>query len=465
MLKIENVSLERAGRVLFGNLNFSFNEKAYGLVGANGVGKSTLAQLLAGQLEPDTGHVRGSEGVLYVPQFDPEPSRRGHFSGGEAVQRRLTEAFAQDPAFLILDEPTNNLDLKAKDFVLQKIRTNQKGLLVISHDRTLLREVDEIIELTSKGLKRFGGGFDLYWAERSKEKVSAQKRLEDAQSDKRKAERKSREVLSAQTKRNRRGQKHGKSGSLPRIVAGLRKQSAETTTGKIGAAWKDRVKESAEAVLAAQDAIILDPFLRFDFEASALPASKVVVMAEDLNIHFDNEPLWEKPLHFQMRGRERWRISGGNGTGKSTLLKMLIRKQMSTGTLILPSSEFVYLDQDQSLLGDHQSVLETVGETTRFHPTELRNELAFFGFTKDKVHQTVQSLSGGERLRAALAKILLGRQIPQVLLLDEPTNNLDFTSLEMLESALAAYQGLLVIVSHDDAFVETLRIDHELKLD
>jgi ATPase subunit of ABC transporter with duplicated ATPase domains len=116
------------------------------------------------------------------------------------------------------------------------------------------------------------------------------------------------------------------------------------------------------------------------------------------------------------------------------------------------------------MLRDELSVRETFGTRSRFSPVQLRNELAFYGFKADKVHQRVGTLSGGERLRAALARCFLGEAIPQVILLDEPTNNLDLQSMDLLEAALSRFRGLLVLVSHDSVFVDNVGVSDVLVL-
>jgi ATPase subunit of ABC transporter with duplicated ATPase domains len=135
-----------------------------------------------------------------------------------------------------------------------------------------------------------------------------------------------------------------------------------------------------------------------------------------------------------------------------------------SGSLWRSERPFVYLDQSLTLLRDDLSVLENFGEESRFTPVSLRNELAFYGFKGDRVHQPAGTLSGGERLRAALARCFLSKAIPQMILLDEPTNNLDFQSMDLLEAALSRYRGLLVLVSHDSAFVEGADITDILEL-
>jgi ATPase subunit of ABC transporter with duplicated ATPase domains len=500
MLDVQSVTYEVESRVVLRDLTCSFLFKKYGLVGANGVGKTTLARLLTGDLEPTSGRVLRSTAVAYVAQHEPrgqsavgevlvdvwsqgplhsdliarlvspldEQRSLDELSGGEWMRLRLARALASSPQFLILDEPTNDLDRAGRDVVLSLLREFPGGILVISHDRELLREVDEVLELKPSSLTRFGGAFDLYWQERMAARERQQDALDRARREKSAAERDRQEKLHRQERRMRAGARRAATGGVPRIITGGMKRRAQVTTGKLKQQVDRAVEETAEDVSEALEALESDPFMRLDFESEAPPPSRLFFEARDLNLRFEGaaRPLWPRSISFMMSGRERWHLKGANGSGKSTLLRLLLGERPGTisGTLWSADRPTVYLDQGLTLLRDELAVLENAGRDSRFPPVQLRNELAFYGFKGDKVHQRVATLSGGERLRAALACSFLGAAIPQVLLLDEPTNNLDFQSLDLLEAALANYRGLLVLVSHDSAFVEDVGITNELTL-
>jgi ATPase subunit of ABC transporter with duplicated ATPase domains len=255
---------------------------------------------------------------------------------------------------------------------------------------------------------------------------------------------------------------------VPRIVAGGQKRRAQATAGKVKQQVDRAVEEAADNVSESVEALEADPFMRLDFQGEAPPASRLFFEARNLNLRYEGaaEPLWPSGVRFLMSGRERWHLKGANGSGKSTLLRLLLgeRPGMVSGTLWSADRPTVCLDQGLTLLREELSVLENVGRESRFPPVQLRNELAFYGFKGDRVHQRVATLSGGEKLRAALARCFLGEAIPQVILLDEPTNNLDFQSLDLLEAALSKFRGLLVLVSHDSAFVDDVGITDELLL-
>jgi ATPase subunit of ABC transporter with duplicated ATPase domains len=501
MLELHAVTYEIESRVVLSDASCSFVARKYGLVGANGVGKSTLARLLTGAIEPTRGRVLRDSPVAYLPQSEGRPDGTSgdwvndvwaaaprdvelvagllqpidearslrSLSGGEWMRLRLARALATSPSFLILDEPTNDLDKQGREVVLRLLRDFRGGILVISHDRELLGAVDEVLELTPKGLHRYGGDFDFYWLQRAAARDRQRDDLDRARRETRSAERARQDTLERQQRRQRSGQRKAEQGGIPRILAGGMKRRAQVTAGNLKHQADAAIDDARSELSRAQDALETDPFMRLDFESDAPPTSRPFFEARDLNLRFEGSsaPLWRTGVSFLMSGRQRWHIRGGNGTGKSTLLRLLMGESpgVVSGSLWRADRPFVYLDQGLALLRDDLSLLDNFGADSRFSAVQLRNELAFFGFRGDRVHQPVGTLSGGERLRAALAHSFLGNAIPQVLLLDEPTNNLDFQSMELLEAALARFQGLLVLVSHDIVFVANIGITDVLDLD
>ncbi|MGE3759951.1 MAG: ATP-binding cassette domain-containing protein, partial [Pseudobdellovibrionaceae bacterium] len=263
----------------------------------------------------------------------------------------------------------------------------------------------------------------------------------------------------------RRGKITGDKMGLPRILKTARKIHAQETLNKIKIRNDVIVDRSHVEVEFALKNRKKNPFLRFDFESHVMPASKIAIRVGALNIGYGERRLWEKDLNWTVQGFQRWHLRGLNGSGKTSLLKVLANKlEVATVTKenIFMVQNYCYLDQNLSLLDHDRSVMENIVEESRFDEKQIRNELAFFGFTNDQALQKVKTLSGGELLRAGLAKMFLGKQIPELVLLDEPTNNLDLASIVYLEKALKEYRGALVVVSHDLKFVESLEITHEL---
>jgi ATPase subunit of ABC transporter with duplicated ATPase domains len=501
MIQLQGLSFERAGRLLLEDLTITFEGHRHGLVGANGVGKSTLARLIAGEESATAGAILRAVAVTYLPQWIPRPAGTVDerlaeiwsspvacpgriqqwvgtldptcpleaLSGGEWMKLRLAEAFCRPGAFLILDEPTNDLDREGRGVLRGLLRDFAGGLLLISHDRELLREVDEVLELTPTGLHRYRGSFDAFWEHREHQRAVQREHLREAEKVRKRIERESREVLLKQEKRMRSGARRGASGGEPKVLLGAKKRRAEGTLGRLARRGSQAVEAAHGEVGAARDALESDPFLRLDFAAATPPGGAVLYEVRELNFRYPGAPcrLWRAGLQACLRGRDRWHLRGGNGSGKSTVLKLLLGavEGETTGEVRRSPRPAVYLDQHQGLLEGACSILENCARDSRFDGPGLRNELAFYGFTGEKVFQIVDTLSGGERLRAALARIFLGPALPEAVFLDEPTNNLDFQSLELLERALSHFRGLLVVVSHDEEFVSHLGITHTLDLE
>lgn len=504
MLHLNNVSFEIAGRSLFNNINLILNQKKYALVGPNGSGKSTLARLIAGTQESTSGEIiKNSSVALFLQSEKREQITVAEYltdiwqtstvssefinqliqdidfsrslpqlSGGEWVKIRLAKLIAENTNFIIFDEPTNNLDRKGKELIIDFVKSFKGGLLIISHDKELLREADVTLELSNQNLSVFGGGFDFYWEQRELERHKQQQDLTSAKNNMKKVERSAVEKIDRQVKRQKQGAKQALSGSLPRILIGGRKRQAEKSMGKLVKSEQALIDESNRIKIAAFDQIKVDPFIRFDFASAKPPTTKMHFYAENLQLTFreQNNSLWKNPLNFIVRGSERWHIRGANGSGKSTLLSLLMGKhnpalKTQFSELKIGQTIFAYLDQDYGLLNTKQSLIENISSHSRFTMAELRNELAFFGFAGETCLRPTASLSGGELLKASLAKALLGPQLPEILIADEPTNNLDLPSQQLLAQAFNIFQGAIVLVSHDQDFVSQIKIDKLLTLE
>jgi ATPase subunit of ABC transporter with duplicated ATPase domains len=370
---------------------------------------------------------------------------------------RLAHLWSLDPGFVVLDEPTNHLDREGRRYVLDFVREFTGGLVAISHDRELLEHVEAILELSNQGLSLYGGSFSFYEAERRRERDLQSERLREAKGEESKRKREREEKIQRQQKRMRDAKQGAEKGGAPKILLGNLKRKSEESLGKIRNREEAFVETAHQRTTDSWSQMKVDPFLRFDFEAHRPHSGKVHFRANGINIQYADiaRPLWKEPLHWVVQGAERWWIQGLNGSGKTSLLRKVLAESKSA---------LGFLDQEYGNLDPDRSLLDQLQDATRFTVTELRNELAFFGFTGDQVHLPLSHLSGGEKLKASLALIFLGPTVPELLVLDEPTNNLDLASQALLSDALIRFEGALIIVSHDTGFVEGLNIDRSLEL-
>lgn len=487
-----DVSLELAsGRVLFSELNFSLDTGTTALVGPNGVGKTCLAQILAGEIVPTDGVVRRHGIVKLFPQRAVPPScsvaeflaadyewslfgerlldgiDRGVpctlLSGGQWMRVRLARDLNDD--FLILDEPTNDLDRDGRNAVKQFLRGREGGTLLISHDRECLRMCDDVLELSNRGIARFGGGWNAYLEAKAAERERLSSALDLAKRERDAAYADRTEKLARQEKRNRRGVQAGERGGAPKILLGGRKRRAQATTGKIDVATLDRAEDTVRAAHEAFAELKVDPVMYADLIGGELPAQKLVAEAHDFNIRFEDW-LYPADLNFSWRGNVRVALGGGNGSGKTTLLRALLGEPLAIrGKLRLGHLATLYLDQRCATLDDCASVFDNIRAVSAATDSEIRTGLARFLFARQTVFQKVGELSGGERLRAALARGFLSTRKPELMLLDEPTNNLDLANVEFLERIVKEYRGALVVISHDATFLANCGVTQTLAVD
>jgi len=488
---VHDLSFELAnGRQLFTHLNFTVPDGLTALVGPNGIGKSSLARILAGELAPGEGVVRRNGSVRLLPQReDPEAIAVAAYlaadyewsllgeellryidrdalctrlSGGQWMRVRLARALTDD--FLILDEPTNDLDLDGREAARQFLRGRRGGTLLISHDRECLNLCQDVLELSNQGIERFGGGWLAYASAKLRERERLSAALDQAKRERDSAHAQRIEQQSRQEKRNRRGAAAAARGGSPKILLGARKRRAEATSGRMSAAALDRTADAVRAAHEAFSALKAEAVMYADLVGTEIPAQKLIAEAIGFNIHLQDW-LYAQDLEFSWRGNIRMAIKGANGSGKTTLLRALQGGEFQTrGELRRGDLRTLHIDQRCSSLVDSLSVFDNARAACAATESEIRTGLARFLFTGDTVFQKVGDLSGGERLRAALARGFLSTAKPELLLLDEPTNNLDLVNVEFLERLVSAYRAALIVISHDETFLRNCDVTRELTL-
>ncbi len=385
-------------------------------------------------------------------------------SGGETVLVALAGLRLAGAAITLLDEPTNNLDRRARAAVADLVTTWPGTLAVVSHDVELLDLMDQTAELYDGSLTIYGGGYPAYRQILAAEQQAARRALGDAEAALRTERRQRVEAETKLARRARYAKTDYENKRRPKIVMNTRKSQAQESAGRQRIEADRKVEQAAAAVQAREARVRRERRIRIDLPDPDVPTSRR--LAEFVEHHADGTT---GRTHL-IAGPERVALSGPNGVGKTRLIDQLIHPRGDvTGPLAIRRTERIgYLPQrldELAGLEPEVSVFETVrAAAPRSTPQEVRANLARFLLRGDQVDRAVGSLSGGERFRVALARILLASPPPQLVVLDEPTNSLDLDSVAELVDALASYRGGLLVVSHDEAFLARLGLTRRLEL-
>ena len=530
------------GAPVLSELTVSFGPGRTGLIGVNGSGKSTLLRLIAGELRPGSGAVRARGDVGYLPQaitlgtrrtvsdllgvtaarqalhaieagetgedaftavgddWDVEERARAwldrlglgsiglddrveRLSGGETILVALAALFLRRPEIMLLDEPTNNLDLDARKRLYDAVASWSGVMVIVSHDRELLGLVDQIADLSGGEIRMNGGNLAAYQERLAAEQAAAERAVTAAAADVRREHRDFVDAQVKQARRDRMGRKVAASGGLPRIVAYARKRAAQETAGRSRELHAERLQAARDRLDEAEQGVRADAEIRVELPGTAVPAGRTVltvtglagphwhpasagdrVPAADLAIPDAAQPGVLAELI--VRGPERIALVGPNGAGKTTLLRAIAGLAGRPGVEVRLGAVVGYLPQRLDILDDSLSVVDNVrAAAPAASVNEARARLARFLFRGERADRLAGTLSGGERFRAVLAALLLAQPEPQLLLLDEPTNNLDMASVRQLSQALEGYRGAIVVASHDVPFLGTVGISRWLRLD
>lgn len=514
--------------LLFQSLNLSFADERSGLLGPNGAGKSTLLRIIAGALAPTQGQLLPDDRpLLYLPQnwqdeglslaaflgpagrlllaaqriardeaqpedwtlcedrwseierCEQQRERWGvasydlnesaaTLSGGTLQRLRLALAFAKSATWLLLDEPSHHLDSGGRELLIEAMERHPAGVLLASHDRQLLESMDRILALEAGSIKIYGGPYSHYRAEKSGQEAALAASLDAAERELRRAQRIARSSSERQTQRSARGKAKGEKGGIPRIALGLMARNAQKTEARIRTQHEDKTKRLTDKrdALAAQH--VQRESVHVDLGGERPLGQHTLVAVRNLNFSYagDENWLWPEDLNLDLFPGERLAILGPNGVGKSTLLRLILGLlSPGRGAVVNRSRRSLYLDQSLSHL-PAQACLDALWREGHYLLDEgqRRTIAARLGLRGKKVFQDFASMSGGERMRAALVLIATDVEKPDLILLDEPSHHLDLDTQEALTETLNQLPCSMILVNHDPYFREDLRVNVSFEL-
>jgi len=488
-LRFQGLYKSYQGKTVLENISGSINGKdKIGLIGINGIGKTTLARILAGKETPDQGEIKLSPAdstILYIEQYplfddtitvydellrlavsgsssnltDNEAKvkmtlnkvgldqqkwgqRAAILSGGEKTKLALCKAMISSYDLLILDEPTNHLDLKSYDWLEEFVHSLDKPVLVISHDRYFLdKVVDKIWELTAKGIKVYPGNYSDYKVQKENELKTIAREYEKQQMEIRHLK----EVINE--RKNWYEGAHKAAGTHDFYRAKAKKHA------NVFKAKRKQLERIEKAAISKPEKTTAPGFQVINKNIISTKLPRFLVRGKNLSKSYGEKKIL-RGVSFDIRRGDKVAVIGDNGAGKTTFLKIICGLEKYSGTIsINPSVKIGYFAQELDSLHGDASVLDdvlSVGATV----DDARSILAALLFRAGDVHKRIDNLSMGEKGRVVFAKLILSGA--NLLVLDEPTNYMDIPSKEKIEDVLDEYMGSIIFVSHDRYFIKRL---------
>lgn len=527
-IQIRHLSYTVPGEIepIFNELDLIFSNEKVGLIGNNGAGKSTLLRLIVGELEPSNGKIITPKKFTYLSQVIDDQGTVAYaigveeklnaldnivvgvsnlrdfaivdddwlirdridgllkrfklqglpldkpmdcLSGGEKTRLALVRLFIQDADFIILDEPTNNLDSMARNCLYHEIKSFSGGAIIACHDRALLEFMDRIMEISSVGVKTYGGNYSQFVSQKDRETQAIEHRMHADLLTLKKAKILAQERMEKHQRNVSKGLKKRKSqiaakGAINKIELNTAKGRSEKSNRAVRLQANKKLTNISQQIVCLKEKVETNKAIDFTITHSTTAEKKVLINLENISFSYD-QPLLDD-VSLMIQGQDRIALMGENGSGKTTLLKLLTGQlKPHSGRVISQVNQLHYLDQHATALHDELTVLENFRQVV---PTlsefECRTRLASFLFRNASADKLVSNLSGGERVRALLACILSQPTGSQLIVLDEPTNHLDLSSIAVVENALRHYPGALLLVSHDRHFLENIGITRWVNL-
>lgn len=442
------------------NLEIKENSRI-GIVGENGAGKTTLIKVILGELDIDEGKVFSHANYSYISQSENyagscddsriksilgAPDNYNEFlSGGEKVKISINQALSSNSNFLIADEPTANLDTNTIKSIEKLISEYKGGLLLVSHDRDFLNNLcDNILEIENGKVKLYKCGYSKYLKLKAEEKEVEKREYEEYITEKKRLEK------AMMVKENQRDSIRKAPKRMGNSEARLFKMGDQKSKKHLDGNIKSLKSRINHLEVKGKPISSRDIKIKIT-EGNKIP-SKTVIEVKNLDLYIGDK-LLIKDGNFKIKNGKKAAIIGENGCGKTTLIKKILKRDTENIRL----SKYIsigYFDQNQDILDKDKTILDNIKSTSSYDENFMRIQLAGFGFKGDTIYKNVSILSGGEKVKVALCKIILSDT--NTLILDEPTNYLDIKSIEALEKALINTDKTIVIISHDRSFISSI---------
>lgn len=528
MLILQNISYQHENTdMLFQNISLTLNSHdKTALVGNNGIGKSTLLKIIAGQRQALSGQLNVSSSPYFVPQLfgqfndltiaealkinDKINSLKEILKGNVTeenlllldddwtIEERCQEAFSywklqnldlnqqmkalsggqktkvflagimiHEPDLVLLDEPSNHLDFLGRNLLYDFIKSTSSSLLIVSHDRTLLNILNKTLEMSKNGISIYGGNYDFYSEQKKIENNALEQDVQSKEKALRKAKEKERETIERQNKLDSRGKKKQEKSGVARIMMNTLRNKAENSSSKIKDVHAEKIGGIADDLRQLRSALPAVDQMKFGFNNTAFHKGKTLFKAHEINYSFENEFLWKENLNFEILSGDRLVLKGSNGSGKTTLIKIILGElSPKVGNITLLNRKAIYIDQDYSLLDSSLNIYQQAQtfNDSSLEEHEIKMRLNRFLFAQNDWDKPCKALSGGERMRLMLCCLTISNESPEIIILDEPTNNLDIQNIEILTAAINEYEGTLIVVSHDQQFLEQINMEKEIVL-
>ncbi|MBU5437834.1 ABC-F type ribosomal protection protein [Tissierella sp. MSJ-40] len=461
VLEIKNLKKYFGDRLIIKINNLKiYSEDKIGIVGLNGSGKTTLLNFIYGITKPDEGYIKAYGTISYIKQFEDldeayvdakylskfelKNKKATYMSGGEKTKLKLAQTLSKNSKLILADEPTSNLDFESIDLLYREFMKFDGSLVLVSHDRDFLDKVcNKIIEIEEGNIKVYEGNYSKYKEQKEIERKTENLEYEKYITEKKKLEK---AVFHISNKSNKIRKTPKRMGNSEARLHKMGNQNAKKTLDKTIKALETKLERLGQKEKAKEIENI-----KVDFSKKGDIYSRIAINAENINKSFGDKVLF-KNSSFQIYNGSKTALIGNNGAGKTTLVKMILEE--NKGITLSKNVKIGYFSQELEILDNEKTIIENIMDSSIYDETFSRTILSRLLFNMEDIHKKAAVLSGGEKVKASFAKIILSDF--NLLIFDEPTNYLDVYSIEVIEKALQEYEGTILFVSHDKKFIENI---------